>query len=199
MSGCEYEGVALRIAARDGLQIAAGGICQKGWGAYWRQRFQRLERLGLHTAYDVCDVDQILALALTSLSTASLLLAGASAYAPGLQKTRGLSSGGVLGDPRQESSSAEDSCQMLSHGFSMYTAAGGPGLAAIADFATLRELAQRGKDDFLYCGGRNWQALLQQYQVDTGILVLDGTGVGPGCLSVFCRGCPETILLEKET
>lgn len=193
----QYEGVALYIPARDGLKIAVGGICHKGFASYWRQRFQELEKLGLHPAYDVYDVDLMLAQALASLSADSLLLAGASAYAPGLAKTAGLSTGGVLGDPRQQSSSAADDCQQLPQGFAMYAAAGGPGLAAIADFATLRELAHRGKEDFLYFGGKNWQSLLRQYQVDTGILVLDGTGIGTGCLSVFCQNYLETILIEK--
>ncbi|MEL7622610.1 MAG: hypothetical protein AAGU12_03370 [Clostridiales bacterium] len=197
MRDCQYEGLALSVPACDGLKIAVGGICRKGYVSYWRRRFQELKQLRMHPAYDIYDVDLMLAQALASLSTDSLLLTGASAYAPGLAKTAGLSTGGVLGDPRQESSSAKDDCQQLSQDFAMYSAAGGPGLAAIADFATLRELAHRGKEDFLYFGGRNWPALLRQYQVDTGILVLDGTGTGTGCLSVFCQDYLETILIEK--
>ncbi len=198
MSAPRYEAAWARVGAQDGLEIVVAGICEAGTRAYWQERFGQLETLGLHSAYDIYDVDEMLAGALSSLATDTLVMVGASAWAPDLEKTLGLSTGGVLGDPREENSSAQGECEVLENGFAVYTAPGGPGLAALAAPEELCQGAELGRGDFLLNGGRNWPLLLRHWGVDTGILVLDGTGGVPGCVSVFCGGEVHTLPVGRE-
>ena len=153
----EMEVVALAARCGQGWPLALGGICRAGYGARWRRQLAAL-RPAL-TAADLYMLDVQLARALSAAADETLWVAGASLCRPGLPLSPGQSTGGVIGDPGQAPASSPDGGERLGHGLSLYTAPGGPGLAAPA-------------------GPEQLAAALRRAGLTHALLVLDGTGPG---------------------
>ena len=137
----EMEVVALAARCGQGWPLALGGICRAGYGARWRRQLAAL-RPAL-TAADLYMLDVQLARALSAAADETLWVAGASLRRPGLPLSPGQSTGGVIGDPGQAPASSPDGGERLDHGLSLYTAPGGPGLAAPAGPEQLAAAANR--------------------------------------------------------
>ncbi len=184
-SPMKLEHAALQLKTCEGLPLAVGGICRPGTGTHWTKKFERLRSL----RFDGCDIyqtDLVIAQAIQALSDRSLLIAGCT-VCTGMKLPDGASSGGVLGSPFEEIRSASEEAELLPEGFAMYTAPGGPGIAAQASPAAvrqtgmaLRKLGRRISDEAL-------MPLLYNSGFEAGIVVYDG--IGPGvCGRLICWG-----------
>ena len=171
----EYEEFAVKIVTRQGYRLAAGGICLAGFSTAWEHTFNALADLVIEE-HTLLGIDDCLARALTALGDETLILAGASLNAGDLPEGR---TGGVLGSPRETIQSADGSCDDLPDGFSLWAAPGGPGLAA------------RGTEEQML-----YRKLLEN-GLDTGLLVLDGTGRDAhGFFMAFANGAMKYEFTE---
>ena len=175
----EWEGFAVAVTTRQGYSLAAGGICERGTAAYWKERFYALAAVKIDG--DIRATDLALARALQDLAEDSLCLAGCSVNT-GTGLPAGIRTGGVLGCPREAPASAKDACEELPDGFSLFTAAGGPGLAALAEPATTERavagVRELGKD----ASATDIGNCLASFGLKTFLFVADGTGAD-------ARGC----------
>lgn len=185
-----FESVAVKVITGEGFPMAVGGICLPGTGTYWAERFRRLASLCI-SDMDIYSIDYALARAIQGIAGESLLIAGCSLNA-GIELTHGESTGGVLGCPREAICSAPGACESLPKGFSMYTAAGGPGLAALADQATTERAAMAVRTLEGAWTGRKIMDCMCNAGIDTYLLVFDGTGLG-------AHGCVAAASPEKST
>ncbi len=176
--------------------MAVGGICLPGTAAYWEERLRELASLRV-SGGDIYKVDDILARAIRNIADESLLIAGCSLDAR-VGLTLGESTGGVLGCPRNAISSAPGSCEILPEGFSMYTSAGGPGLAALADTVTTERAAIAVQALGNVASGEAILDCLRIAGIDTFLLVSDGSGPEAyGCLAVAIPGKSTSIFLKE--
>jgi hypothetical protein len=188
------ESVAIKLFTGEGFPMAVGGICRPGTGAYWAERFQMLASLRV-SGGDIYTVDNTIARALKNIADESLLIAGCSVDA-GIELTQGESTGGVLGCPREPICSAPDAGETLPEGFSLYTAAGGPGLAALADQVTTERAAMAVKVLGNKARGKAIPDCMHSYGIDSFLLVMDGSGPGiHGCLAAGSPGKATVIFL----
>lgn len=192
-----YEGIAVRLVTRQGYPLAAGGICLAGCGGIWRRRFARLSELSIedHSLYGI---DYALAAALEELGDETLVLAGA-AVDTGDKFEEWERTGGVLGSPLEKIRSVAGSCDKLPGEFHLWAAPGGPGLAINGGEDCLRRVLER--TGLLENGPAE---PLQVYQtlkeegIETGMLVLDGTGRNAhGLLMAFAGEGMEYKTLEN--
>ena len=172
----EMEVVALAARCGQGWPLALGGICRAGYGARWRRQLAAL-RPAL-TAADLYMLDVQLARALSAAADETLWVAGASLCRPGLPLSPGQSTGGVIGDPGQAPASSPDGGERLGHGLSLYTAPGGPGLAAPAGPERLAAAANRVRALPGTPGPSSWPPPCAGAGLTHALLVLDGTGPG---------------------
>lgn len=171
----KYEGFAIKLVTKQGYQLAAGGICLAGFSAVWQHKFEVLADIFIEE-HTLLGIDYCLAKALSAIGDQTLLLAGASLdtgdVLEALERT-----GGVLGSPEEAIQSADGSCDELPDGFSLWAIPGGPGLAA---HGTEEHIKCFFKDTDLL-GSDQWEPAriyqkLLENGLDTGLLVLDGTG-----------------------
>jgi hypothetical protein len=192
----ELESVAIKLMTEEGFPMAVGGICLPGTAAYWEERLRELASLRV-SGGDIYKVDDVLARAIRNIADESLLIAGCSLDAR-VELTTGESTGGVLGCPRDAISSAPDSCEILPEGFSMYTSAGGPGLAALADTASTERAALAVQALGSGASGKAILDCIRMAGIDTFLFVSDGSGPEAyGCLAAASRG-KSTILFLRE-
>jgi hypothetical protein len=193
----ELESVAIKLMTEEGFPMAVGGICLPGTANYWEERLRELASLRV-SGGDIYKVDDTLARAIRNIADETLLIAGCSLDAR-VGLTLGESTGGVLGCPRDTISSAPDSCEMLPEGFSMYTVAGGPGLAALADTATTERAAMAVQALGSVASGEAILDCIRIAGIDTFLLVSDGSGPeAHGCLAVASPGKSTTIIFLRE-
>lgn len=192
-----YESVAVKMITDQGYALAVGCICLPGTSGFWAERFQILKKLKI-AKDDIYIIDYVLARALKIISNESLLLAGCT-LDTGAALSPKESTGGVLGCPQNDICSAAGESEILPDGFSMYSAPGGPGLAAQADPITVEGTAKAiqmlGRDR---ADGRKILELLKSAGIDTCLLVCDGTGSqAQGCLAALSPAKQEIIYLGR--
>lgn len=191
----EYEEFAVKIVTRQGYRLAAGGICLAGFSTAWEHTFNALADLVIEE-HTLLGIDDCLARALTALGDETLILAGASLNAGDLPEGR---TGGVLGSPRETIQSADGSCDDLPDGFSLWAAPGGPGLAARGTEEQIRRFLE-GTNLLGGVRRRGPQLLyrkLLENGLDTGLLVLDGTGRDAhGFFMAFANGAMKYEFTE---
>jgi len=189
------ESVAVKLVTREGLLLAIGGICLPGTSTYWGERFLQLTSLRI-TVGDIYTIDNTLARAIQNIADESLLIAGCSLDA-GVELAQGERTGGVLGCPRQVICSAFDACEILPEGFSMYTAAGGPGLAALADLTTTERVAMALRSLGTAASGKAILDCIHKAGIDTFLLVWDGSGSDAyGCLAAASPEKSTVVFLK---
>lgn len=177
----------------QGYPLVAGGICEPGTAAYWKERFSALAALRVEG--DLHSVDYAMAQALRHLAEDSLAIAGC-ALDTGQPLPPGTRTGGVLGSPRLPAASAEDTCDALPDGFSLHATAGGPGLAALAG----QEDVTRAIAAVQALGaGASVTAIrdcLLSLGLETFLFVADGTGPDArGCVIAASPGGAATVSL----
>ena len=192
----QYEAFAVGLVTNQGYPLAVGGICLPGYAAAWRWKFSQLADLVIedHSLYGI---DCTLADALTNLSDESLLIVGASLDTGdsfGIEER----TGGVLGSPQRKAQSAERDVDELPNGFQLWTAPGGPGIAVQGREADLETFL----NNVGLLDGKHPEPLtvfreLKQVGLETGLLVLDGTGASASVfLMAFAAGKTEYVELD---
>lgn len=191
------ESVAIKLVTVEGFPMAVGGICMQGTGTYWAERFLQLASLHI-SAGDIYTIDYTLARAIQNIADESLLIAGCSLDV-GLKfkLMSGESTGGVLGCPRDEICSAPVACETLPEGFSLYTVAGGPGLAALADPATTESVVMAVNELGKAASGKAIMECIRKAGIEIFLFLMDGSGSDPdGCLAAASPGKSTIIFLE---
>jgi hypothetical protein len=192
------ESVAIKLVTAQGFPMAVGGICVQGTGAYWAERFLQLASLHI-PAGDIHAIDYALARAIQHIANESLLIAGCSLDVGSKFGLRsGESTGGVLGCPRDEICSSPVACETLPEGFSLYTAAGGPGLAALADPATTERAVMAVKELGKGAPGQAIMECIRQAGIEVFLFINDGSGSDPdGCLAAASPGKSTVIFCSR--
>lgn len=189
-----FESIVVKVITEEGFPMAVGGICLPGTGTYWEERFRQLASLCISNM-DIFNIDYALARAIQNIADESLLIAGCSLKA-GIELAYGESTGGVLGCPREAICSAPGACEPLPKGFSMYTTAGGPGLAALADQAETERAAVAVRALEGAITGEKIMDCMRNAGIDTYLLVFDGTGLGThGCVVAASPGKSTVVFL----
>jgi hypothetical protein len=172
--GDSVESVALKLVTAEGYPMAVGGLCLLGTGERWKKSFLTLASLRLH-GENPYTIDYIVAKALHTIADDSLLIAGCSVRVD-VDLPWGERTGGVLGYPGDRICSAANTCETLPGGFSMYTTAGGPGLAALADPITTENVATALKTSEHTMSGKMILNYLCAFGIEIFLLVCDGSG-----------------------
>ena len=189
------ERLTLRLTTCEGYGLVLCGICRRGTAQQWRQKLAALGDL-CFPQKDLYEIDFVLASAMQQLSDPSLLLAGASLSVLDAALQPGESTGGVLGDPNAPIASSEDEIESLPRGFSLFTAPGGPGIAADCPPEALALLCQAIRQQPSLLEGPALAQLLRSHGARHALLVFDGTG--PGIRGVVAAmdeaGCDVLLL-----
>jgi hypothetical protein len=189
---------AIKLVTEQGFPMAVGGICIHGTGTYWAQRFLQLASLHI-SAGDIYTIDYTLARAIQDIADESLLITGCSLDVGLKFKLMfGESTGGVLGCPRDEICPAPVACETLPEGFSMYTMAGGPGLAALADPATTESVVMAVKALGKAASGKAIMECIRKAGIEIFLFIMDGSGSNSnGCLAAATPGKSTIIFCSR--
>jgi hypothetical protein len=192
------ESLAIKLVTEEGFPMAVGGICMQGTGTYWAERFLQLASLHI-SAGDIYIIDYTLARAIQNIADESLLIAGCSLDVDlKFKMMLGESTGGVLGCPRDEIYSAPVPCETLPEGFSLYTVAGGPGLAALADPAMTESVVMAVKELGKAASGKAIMDCIRNFGIETFLFIKDGSGSDSnGCLAAATPGKSTIIFCSR--
>lgn len=190
---------ALQLKTEQGDSMGIGGICHAPRAPYWVKRLRALQDLRVRRS-SIVQVDLDLADALAALSDESLVVAGITLFAKGLELPDNVRTGGVIGCPNRPISSADSAGEELPEGFAQYAVPGGPGLAAQASKETVEKALRRIQADCA-AGPREAEVIgaLRSAGIRTGLLVYDGTGrQAPGYLLACTEDQVHHVRLKEE-
>lgn len=166
--GIDMGAFALRLTARCGAPILAGGLCIPGAEDAGKQAVRSLSDLSFSQAHDPAEVDRMLAHTLAEACGPDIPAVGACVRVDGFLSR----CGGVLGSPRNRPEPANGSVEDLGYGLYLFAQPGGPGY--VVRCPSRREAdAVRAAMPRETGEARRW---LLQRGVDTWMAVGDGSG-----------------------
>ena len=170
----KYSGLFLKMTTACASPLLVAAICSPESQNACREHLLRLQRLDFSAVTDFYLLDLRIAEVVCDNSPDGLFAAGVSVRVDGMP----VSTGGVIGSPRQKILSAEDvEAEDLGNGLSLLSFAGGPGLLAACPLDTATRLYRSlenindPKDRSLFI-----LSALSKLSVDTFMLVQDGSG-----------------------
>lgn len=171
------EGFVLKTTTQQGFPVAVGGLCQKGTASEQKKRLSAIDEIIYPQPCDLYAVDSILARKMKALALPSLLIVGATICIPGIP----LPTGGILGNPHEEATSASGVLEEVLPGIYLITLPAGPGIALWTSYDQAQGLLEKMhslaiKDSALRFA--RVQDMLSQTEIDQYILVSDGSGPG---------------------
>lgn len=191
---------AFQVKTEQGDAMGIGGICHASTAQYWMEQLRALQKLHVRRS-GIVQVDLDLAEAMAALSDETLVVAGITLFAKGLELPDGVRTGGVIGCPNGAIQSADSTGEELPEGFSQCAVPGGPGLAAQAPKETVERALRHIRAD---CAADlpvdEVMGALRSFGIRTGLLVYDGTGrQAPGYLLAFTEDQFHHVLLKEKS
>ncbi|MDL2258410.1 hypothetical protein LJC42_04575 [Eubacteriales bacterium OttesenSCG-928-K08] len=183
------DGFLLSIKTKEGHPIAVGGLCEQGYEAACLNDFLALKKLLFPAGKNIITVDEILAQALSTLSKQYVWAVGAAVSIPGYN----LATGGVIGSPHENSSSAAGNIEDIGHGLFLFSNPGGPGFVVEAKKEQAERLFSEGSK--LCCYGKDIKSAAEFLHREgfCFLAVADGTGTQNGGVAV---GTKNELLLN---
>ena len=188
------DGFLLRLTARCGAEILAGGLCQAGYKQQSLSDLKGLSYIAFQKSDDIYDIDFRLAQAIQQCCGSYIWAVGVTAC---LHRT-GAVTGGVIGAPHMGITSAAGQAEAIGNGLYMRAFPGGPGYVAQCNEASL--LQGQGFDACLLAADKKDRAVAEYLRgqgISTFFVVTDGTGYGAEAsfiLEVEGKGCENDTI-----
>lgn len=115
----------IKTFSLDGYTVLIGGICPKGKKREAIKSYTQIKDVKLGFSKDEYLIDLILSDSLKKLSPDWIIILGASIFIDGVRN----STGGIIGNPFEESQSSDEEIEEILPGLYMIAMPGGPGIA----------------------------------------------------------------------
>lgn len=172
----KYEVFSLKLNSKDNVPVIICGICFVGKKEILIEHYNKVKEYEIGKSKDIFVIDYALSDIICKIATKDVLAVGASLKVDGVFER----TGGIIGNPFEEVSSAEGDIETINEDIFVISSAGSPGIAICGSyFDAVKINNYLMESEFASQNSRISGVLKIAREVtDTFVLVSDGTGEG---------------------